>query len=523
MVFSRLQVIGVLLAGALFRMGGLFRPLLGNFSIYQTAQAMVAKFFVEENFASLLYPKLNLLVRGEPSLLLLYYPLSSLVTAVLVAVFGGEYGVWGRLQAVFFFIAAAFVLYRLVVRLLGERMAFGALVFFVLCPLTIIYGQSFQSEMAVVFFTVLFFHQLLEWLERASVGAFVIGTLALSGVLLVRPNCATVILPAIYLAWSGAKTREGRLGRTISILGLFAAGSILPALWYFHVWKISQTASNIYGTVFAQIAVRSSFLSPAVFELDYYVELFDSLAGVVFTPIGLTLLGIGLFSGRAREREFLFFILWAVAFLAGSLVIPRKLLDHNFYLLHLALPSSIVIAAGFFHIYDTFVRNRRLQRQFLICFLAISFLMSLRYALHPAFKTPQEDQNIIPMAEEFKKRTVKNQTRVIVQGHHSFLYYADRYGWPFSTFRAGETQEYMKYGNWRKLPEKQWQTRQIAFRHPVTALEYLREYEGATHFVVVDPQTFTQARELSEHLNKHYRAVYHDPAKGSIFDLTVKR
>jgi len=147
----------VILGGVLFRMAGLYRPLLGNFSQYQTGQAMMAKFFVEERFTNLFSPKLNMLVQGEPSLHLIHYPLSSLVAAVMAAIFGGEYSVWGRFQAVVFFALAAFFLFRLVCLLCDEETARGALIFFILCPLTIIYGQSFQSEMISVCSSIIFF------------------------------------------------------------------------------------------------------------------------------------------------------------------------------------------------------------------------------------------------------------------------------------------------------------------------------------------------------------------------------
>lgn len=524
MAVRRRKILGIILASSLFRALGLFRPLLGNFAIYQTAQAMIAKFFVEDHFTTLLYPKLNLLADGQPSLMLLYYPVCSLVTALLAACFGGEYGVWGRFQAIVFFALSAWLLFRFVRRLESERMAFGALIFFVLCPLTIIYGQSFQSEMAVVFFTLLFFHQLLNYVQAGSFAAYGISALALSGVLLVRPNCGVFIVPAVYLAWTQSKEKK-MMKALLTVAGLFLIASVLPALWFLHVWRLSETAPNIYGTVFAQIVNRSSFLSSEVFQVGYYASLFDSMTGVVLTPLGFSLFLFGLFVKWREDRAKLFFILWSASFLLGSLVIPRKLIDQNFFLLHFALPLSPLIAGSFFHFYDSWKEPLKRRKVFLATFLLTVFLVSLRYAANPAFKTPREEKNILFMAEELKKLTQKSEARVVTQAHHGFLYYADRYGWSFNAvYGFGEKEEaHLKYGNWRKLPEEEWRARRLASKDPIAALEYFRKYEKATHFVVVDPQALARTPEFASYLNQHYRLIYQDADKGSIFNLSQKQ
>ena len=147
----------VVLLGVMLRLAGITRPLLGNFGDYQAGMAMIARHFAEGHFTTILYPQTYDLVNGQPSLVLLFYPLSSLLAAALHVLSGLSLDFLGRLQSVVFFAGAALLLYRLVARISGRPVALAALIAFSLSPLTIVYGQSFLNDMGAVFFILLFF------------------------------------------------------------------------------------------------------------------------------------------------------------------------------------------------------------------------------------------------------------------------------------------------------------------------------------------------------------------------------
>ena len=510
----------IILASVALRLAGITRPLLGNFGDYQASQGMVAQFFVNHHFTTLLYPQTHVLVGGEPSLVLQFYPVASLIAALLFSVFKGSLDFWGRLQAVVFFALSAYFLYRLVAKRLGEKIALATLVAFSLCPLTIIYGQSFMNEMATVFFTVLFFHELLRFIEFRSPFAFLLSALSLSLVLLMRPNALYLGLPALWLVFEEGRSRDGAPNSGMAFLVLLALAMVIPGLWYFHTWRVSQTASNIYMSVFPQLQVRSTFLTPLVFQTDYYRQLVDSLAGVALTPIGFTLFLVGLFACLLKEKKARFFLVWCLAFFGSSLLIPRKLVDHNFYWLHFVVAGSAFVGLGFDLIVRALPQGRGMRKVALVVFLALSFLVSMRYAAHPAFKTPEGERHTLAIAKKLAEVTDKTKSRVVVQGTRTFLYYADRLGWnSFSAEKTYQLSDYYRLTNWQNLSHGEWERRNEALKDPVLHLEYLREREGATHFLVTATAKFYENAGFASHVHQKYRLVYEAKNVCLIFEL----
>jgi len=512
----------VIVSGMLFRAIGIFRPLLGNFAVHQTAHAMMSRFFIENHYASILYPQVNVLSAGKPALHLLAYPISSLLASILFTCFGGSLDFWGRFQSVLFFGGASFYLYRLVRAMFDERVAFVSLVAFSLSPLTIIYGQSFQNEIGTVFFSLLFAFELMKFIQTKEFVHGVLSGLGLSGVLLMRPNGLYLLIPAYYLAVRMGENGSQRKTNFLKVSLVVLIGAVLPALWYFHIWNVTTTSSNIYNTVFAQLATRSTFLSPLVFSLEYYRGLFDNLAGVTFTPLGLTFFIIGFLLGLFHFRRSGFFIVWSLAFLGSSLLIPRKLVDHNFYLLHFLVPATPLIAEAWTTTLKNFqgVRSRRI---FTAAFLLIAVFSSLRYAAHPAFKTPKSEQSIPYLADKLKALTTKGEARVLVQGSHALLYYADRYGIDFKIVRKDGPPEYYKFTGLEKMSPEQQETRQKAWGDSIEYLEYLRKYEHVTHFVVTDPEEFYRYENFLHYMLREYPVIYEEKGVGYIFSLNSKK
>lgn len=509
----------IVLLSVSLRLAKIHRPLLGHFSMYQTANAMMANFFLKNHFTTLFLPQVNVLAGGEPGLLLLAYPVNALVAACMKLTFGGSLDMWGRLQAVFFFMLSAVYLFRLVNRWIGSQSALISLVIFCLSPLTIIYGQSFQNEMATVFFSIAF---LFYWdvfvKETQSLAACTASALFTALVLVTRPNALYLFIPAGYLL-----TKEvfwtGKWKSCWAKLILYAViGAGIPALWFGHLWKVSETASNIYSTMFTQLEVRSSFISPLVLSLDYHQQLFDKLSGIALTPVGFTFFIAGCFFAAKEWKRYAPVILWCFTCFASSLLIPRKLIDHDFYLLHFLVPAAPIMAAAVSTLLDGFKESPRARRVFSFSMVIFSLIFSMRYALHPAFKTTEEDAHLLEIAAHLKEVTDPS-SKIIVQGSHPVLYYADRHGWTFTLKRSGEVPEYYTTGNWERMTPEQRQIRNEALKNPIAEVEYRKKYEGATHFVVLNPKTFDEAREFSSYMKSHFKTVYEKPGVTQIYRL----
>lgn len=497
----------LIFVSVIVRILGIQRPLLGNFAIYQTAQAMIAKSFLESHFSNWLYPQINVLAAGKPGLILLYYPISSLLVALSRQLTHLPIDILGRLQAVVFFATSAIYLYRLVSELLGEKEAWWATAVYSFLPLAVIYGQSFQNEMATVCFTAMFFYHFYRALNAYQWPHIITAALAMAMVLITRPNNLYLAVPAFYLMLQKGKEplkHRLQIGAWVMVLSF-----ILPAAWFWHLWTVSQEQSNIYSTLFQQLQVRSSFVSKTALEGPYFADVLLQLAGIVLTPVGFLLFVLGVFAAHERKNGKIFFFLWAFSFMASSLLIPRKLLDHNFYWLHFVIAASPVMALGFAAI------PSKIKSFFIIGVLFFSF----RYAYHPAFVTPASDQTMLPLAAQIQKLTEKEKTRLIVQGTHTLLYYADRNGWTFMVENPSrEVSDYYKHMNWEKLSPQQWEIRNKAFETPISMLEYRRQYDGATHFAVNDSKYFKD-KEIAQYLDTHYKRIFEDPSLGVIYDI----
>lgn len=498
---------------------GIHRPLLGNFSMYQTANAMMARGFIENGFTDILCPQIHVLVNGQPGLLLLAYPLSALLAAIFQFFFGGNLDFWGRFQAVLFFAGSCLYLYRLIAYLTDLKTARTSLVAFILFPLTLIYGQSFQNEMLTVFFSLTTLYYAIRAMDHASLFRILTTALSFSMVLITRPNLATLGLPmVIYLLQKSANPQPSLPARLKSFALILIATLPIPLLWYWHIWHTSHEASNIYSTLFAQLEVRSSFASPVIFQADYYQKLVDVLAGMVLTPVGLGLWLLGVLRFRPA-RNHLFFYAWMLSFAVTGLLMPRKLLEHEFYWLHFLPAAAPFIATTFLSVTQTETNSNALMKFRVSLLIVLTTALSLRYSLHPSFKTSEEDRHLIEIAAQVSKQTEKHSSRLLVQGSHPVLYYADRYGWPLSLKTYEQAPDYYLHTNWEKLPEAQRLERNQAIKNPISNLEYHRKVEGATHLLILNPQDFYSHREFSDYILGHYPAVSQEEGIYLLFDL----
>ncbi len=487
--------------------------------MYQTANAMMARGFIENHFRDLFHPQVYVLVNGRPGLLLLAYPVCALIAAVFQVTLGGGLDFWGRMQAVLFFMGSCIFIFQLVSYLVDRKIAFASLIAFTLFPLTLIYGQSFQNEMLTVFFTLTFLYFAVRAVDQKSFLRIILAALSFSLVLITRPNFATLGLPLlVYLFQKGEEPRDQFHRRLFTFIWIILISLFIPTLWYSHLWKTSHEANNIYSTLFAQLQVRSSFASPIVFQSNYYQEFADMLTGMVLTPVGFGLWLIGILAFRPFKNH-LFFYLWTLSFAITGILMPRKLIEHEFYWLQFLLPSATFAGAAFFSFIKTQSINTLCSKIKILLFIACVGVVSLRYSAHPAFKTSAEDKNLIRIAERIKEVTEKTSSRIIVQGSHPVLYYADRCGWPFSLKTYDAAPDYYLHANWEKLPKKQWVERNQAIKNPVSNLEYLRKYEGATHLLILKTTEFWAHRAFADYVMTHYRQSAGEKDVFLLFDI----
>lgn len=404
------------------------RPLLGNFATKNCVYAMIARNWAEGR-AGLFYPTLDLLSRedGSRSLHLLEFPVSVYLSGWLWRTLGGSLDVWGRATSVGFSIASVALMFLLVRRRHGQTAAAAAGLVLALSPLGIICGQSFMLDASLVFFTLATFYSLDRWLAAGRMGWLPAATACFALLLLTKVYMLVLLLPLAYMVLRG----ERSTGRRYATLALGAAAAILPAaLWSAHALRTAATDSPSAARVYTSLqgnldAYRPP--DPLLRRPDFYRGVLDNLTGVVLTPVGFMLLLAGMLDRRWRQ-----YAAWLLAMAVLVLALPRKFHEMNYYYMAVLPPLCIVAGLG----WGVIAQRVRPGRAAVAVLLLVALILSLRYAVRPAFVTPDEDRGVLEAARAVQALTAEDEPVVTVHGTAiDLLYYCDRPGW---VLEAGE-------------------------------------------------------------------------------------
>ena len=432
----------VLALTAVIRSIGIARPLLGDFATKNAVYGMIARNFARGTAADVWHPTLDVLVGGQRSWHLLEFPVSAYVTGWLWDALGGSLDVWGRATSVVFSIGSVAVMFLFVRRRHGQTAAVAAALALALSPVGIIYGQSFMLEASLVFFALGTFYALDRWLDGGRCGWLVAAGVCLALLLLTKIYMLVVLLPLAVMVFrssrgsAGAGNRAGGAGVKCSGAPAnrrrpwlhamaVAAVAVVPAtLWYAFAFHTASPegpfANRVFDSVRRSVAVHGS----AYWRLgsaDFYRQVLDDLTGVVLTPVGFVLAMAGLLDRRWREH-----LPWLLAVLVLVLALPLKFSKTNYYYMAALPPLCIMIGLGW-----QVIRQRlRLGRPATVVLLLSAAILSLRYAVGPAFVTPEEDRGVPAAARAVRELTAENEPIVTMHGTTiDLLYHCDRRGW----------------------------------------------------------------------------------------------
>ncbi len=473
-------------ANIFLRSLGIARPLLGNFDSYQTGQAMMSAFFANDFFGSLWFPRTYVLMDGEPSVVLLYYPVVSLVVGLVHMITHIPIDILGRAQAVVCHALTLVLLYKWLTVRLGEKLTWMMLWAYSLFPISVIYGQSFQNEAFTNLMTVWFVKNWFDFCDKEKPEYFVYALLAFFACIITRPNNLYLGLPCLVYALSFPGWR--RLTGMLMLLGAGAVVLVLP--WFWHCYDLTKNSTHVFSSLFLQLGNRDSFGGGSFILRPYlWVGIIKNIVTVVLTPPGVLLFILGLLQIRVQRRpETRFFLAWLIGFMVSVLLMPRKYADHAFYFQQFLVPAAYFIALACCVLEKKFFFLKKKKGQFFLLFSI--FLISLRFFARPSFATGDEQKNFPELGRKIAKLTPKN-AKIAVQGTYSLLYYGDRFGW-----------------------SDQFDIRDD---EGVGAIQKFEAGYGLSHVVLPHPERFPQDGLLMAHLRRNYRLIYESP-QGNIYE-----
>ncbi|MDD5643833.1 MAG: glycosyltransferase family 39 protein [bacterium] len=409
----------ILLAGMFARIGPVKKPLLGNFSSYQTATAMMARFIAREGFAAVVQPKTNILINGKPAIHMLYVPGAAAAAGCLWEIFGFSLDFWGRFQASFFTMLSSLLIYLIVRRHFDEATGLMSCFFFNVFPLSFVYGQSFMNEAFACCLAIFSFWLLSNF--KINTYNVIVSGLAASLAFLMRVHFLCLFPALLFLIWQN--TPRNKILHSVILIICVA---IPLSGWYLHTYNVASAADNNITSIFAQEKKHyASFPHPLLVQMAFYKDAIDKLAGICLNPIGFTLTFAGVLLSMTGKKKCGALVLWLLGSLSVIVLLPQKVYDHNFYLYPVLFPSSVFASLIFLEI------MKPVGRAYMVLFLCVFVLVSARYFANPVFKYPSE-LSAVPEAGDFVRGNTPSDSKVIVSPcTYDQLYYCDRNGWVF--------------------------------------------------------------------------------------------
>jgi 4-amino-4-deoxy-L-arabinose transferase-like glycosyltransferase len=222
-----MSLLVILLAAAALRLGDLRQPLVDAFSWREAATAMTADALRASGWRALAAGGDVTGGSGE-------FPLVSLLTAALYAVFGRE--IWlGRAVAAGFGLLAVLALHRVVEPLFGRSRAHAAALMLAILPGAVAVDRSFMPDAAGPALACTGLWLFLAWLERGGAGRLV-GAAAVTALAAVSSPVGLIVLaPMVYAAAADLRRPRapapGRLvAPALALAGVLATAALWTAL-----------------------------------------------------------------------------------------------------------------------------------------------------------------------------------------------------------------------------------------------------------------------------------------------------
>ena len=234
-------------------------------------------------------------------------------------------------------------------------------------------------------------------------------------------QCARVPVPVLLGPLSCLRMPSARQLAAWAALGL---ATLPAAFWYWHAAATAAPdgpfAEHVFYSVRQSAAVHRP-PHPLLTTADFYRQILDDLAGVVLTPIGLTLALAGLLHAAWRR-----YATWLGASALLLAALPLKFYEMNYYWLPVLPAMGMLVGLG----WQRVCRGLRPGRMARAAVLLVSLLFAVRYAAKPAFVTPAEDRAVVPAGRAIQGVAGPDEPVVTMHGTAiDLLYYCNRPGW----------------------------------------------------------------------------------------------
>jgi len=414
----------VIAVGVLIRCYNVSAPLLDLASWRETQTAMITRNLVKDGL-DLLHPRVDWF-GNNTAYLALEFPLYNGVIAIFYVVFG-EQEIFGRILSILFSAGGMVLFYKLARLFFQEKVALYSLLFYMLCPLSIFYSQTYMPESMMLFFSIGAIYFLLRWRETDQKTQLALAIAFTLGALLVKtPVAVQLALPVLYLFWVKYGNRILLRPETY----VFFLLTYVPLIaWALH-------AQNLTHTYFPEENL-SKFVIDTAARLDprSYLRVAGFLVIYLFLPHGLILFGYGTLSKKLAAGEGFLYV-WLAGLVIYLFVFFPALEGHHYYLVPVVPVVSLLVGKGIHRSAGAFRRWRTTEavKWGLAAAAGVTLLACIRLPLSHLSK---QDYIFLQAANAVKRQTSPSDLVLSATFHArknafsnpALLYYAHRRGW----------------------------------------------------------------------------------------------
>lgn len=383
--------------------------------------ATIARNFFEQGMR-FLYPQLD--YGPLPGYAALEFPLIPYLAAMVYAVTGVHEWV-GRVIPALFGLGTTLVMWKLASEDTRSDVArIAAVLIVVLSPTFTFFSRVFQSDSAMIFFSVLTL-LLLVRAQRAesSSGSFAAACVTCALAMLLKPS-SLVLMPAFasVLVFRGVPSI-----RRVIVLGV---ATVVPVAAFYLFARAVNTYPETVGI--DAVVARATFARMLQFNYDLQIAK-DILQSA--TPFGMVMMAGGLWFA-IRRLETWYMPLWAAGAVALDLVFNEALSHHEYYQI-IWVPLAAMCAA---QVVDAVAHGGALRGTLRTMAIAAAMVLVAGSAaltwrfLALRFQLPPESAARVTVAAFVEAQTPPDA--LVGVEDIDLLYYAHRRGWPYGTDTA---------------------------------------------------------------------------------------
>jgi hypothetical protein len=327
-----LKVLFLIVAGLIgYRLYNVDGLLIYRHSYGESQYALWAKAYIDEG----LFWGIKEVDRYIP--IVDYFPVASMLSALVYDMTGGDLIVIGRLVSVFFSIIACCYYYKYCLLLFNDKiMSAISLIIFVSLPINMYFSKTFYNDPLHLCFIIMFFYYLHSCFTDSSIKWVGIKlTTSFFLILITKVSTAVMCIPVIGYFFFREMKQTGRIDNRKIIqltLPLALVGAILAYSRYLH-----SDAYFVESNKMVNMDVVNNFKEYAVKATRQVVEEFG-----YYIPLYI----VGFIAALRPHAQFRYFAIMSAGFLAFYVIIIRGALVHQYYSLPFALPFSIISTFG---------------------------------------------------------------------------------------------------------------------------------------------------------------------------------